>query len=307
MASFIYPSLGGVDLAFVRLVGPGLGNLLFPWARAVVASRNFDLPLIDPAWTQLKLGPLLRGQLDKRTYSGLFNPLPGSIFGMRKAFLLASALRFNEKELNEIQSCRRGRNSIVVFEGMAGYFSSILKDYELVRRMLFCITKQLHKQALSEDMRDVICVHVRLSDFAYSENPPPFVEGGRNLRVPLDWYGAQISQLNEALGGGTKFWVFSDGTDEELAPLLHIRNVQRMSFGSAIADLIALSRARLLICSGSTFSMWASYLGRMPAIWYPGQLRQKLYANSSQADWEIESGAQIPSTFLEIGKRALVA
>ena len=33
--------------------------------------------------------------------------------------------------------------------------------------------------------------------------------------------------------------------------------------------------------------MWADYLGRMPVIWHPGQLRQKIYNNN---EIEIECG-----------------
>jgi hypothetical protein len=63
----------------------------------------------------------------------------------------------------------------------------------------------------------------------------------------------------------------------------------------------------LLIASGSTFSMWASYLGRMPVIWYKGQLRQRLYYESPASEIEIAL-AEIPSgSFLEAAERGLSA
>ena len=55
-----------------------------------------------------------------------------------------------------------------------------------------------------------------------------------------------------------------------------------------MADLLALSRSELLIASGSTFSMWASYLGRMPVIWYPGRLKQKLYFDNEALEVECD-------------------
>ena len=40
-----------------------------------------------------------------------------------------------------------------------------------------------------------------------------------------------------------------------------------MQTGSAISDLLALSRSKFLIGTGSsTFSAWAAYLGQMPAM-----------------------------------------
>jgi hypothetical protein len=65
-----------------------------------------------------------------------------------------------------------------------------------------------------------------------------------------------------------------------------------MSFGSAIADLWALSNANVLVASGSTFSMWASYLGRMPVIWHPGQLSCPLYGGAV-FEQEIAQGSEL--------------
>ena len=62
-------------------------------------------------------------------------------------------------------------------------------------------------------------------------------------------------------------YVFSDGTNAGLAKLLRLPRSRRITFGSSIADLFALSRANVMIASASPFSMWASYLGRMAVVW----------------------------------------
>jgi len=63
--------------------------------------------------------------------------------------------------------------------------------------------------------------------------------------------------------------VFSDGTDEQLAPVLSLPGVRRAA--PAVVDLIRMSRARVLVTTGtSSFSAWAAYLGGMPTPWYPG-------------------------------------
>jgi hypothetical protein len=67
-------------------------------------------------------------------------------------------------------------------------------------------------------------------------------------------------------------FVVSDGRDEELADLLGEPHVRRAGIGSAIGDILLLSRARVIIGSGgSSFSAWASFLGERPIVTIPGQ------------------------------------
>jgi hypothetical protein len=79
-----------------------------------------------------------------------------------------------------------------------------------------------------------------------------------------------------------------------------MKNTERKFYGSSIADLLALSHAGVLVTSSSTFSMWASYLGRMPAIWYPTQLPHEIYYDKPH--WEAHSAEseKLPSKFINI-------
>ena len=95
--AFAYPLFEKYDLGVVRLLGPGLGNLLFPWARAVVACDRDGLTLIDPTWPSIKVGPLLRGEADLRFYGSLFRPAPHSVSGLRKLMLLLGSRRVSEE------------------------------------------------------------------------------------------------------------------------------------------------------------------------------------------------------------------
>src|SRR5208337_4075978 len=47
---YVYPQLHGVDLVFLRIGGVGLGNLLFPFARAVIFAKRYGFRLIAPTW-----------------------------------------------------------------------------------------------------------------------------------------------------------------------------------------------------------------------------------------------------------------
>ncbi|HEX3443111.1 MAG TPA: hypothetical protein VHS80_00220, partial [Chthoniobacterales bacterium] len=106
--------------------------------------------------------------------------------------------------------------------------------------------------------------HVRLGDY----NPSPETPSEANARLPMDWYIAQLRSVLQAWPG-IPIDLFSDGNDGELNELLQLPDVRRADHGDPVADLLAMTQARLLICSGSTFSAWAAFLGQMPTIWYP--------------------------------------
>lgn len=82
----------------------------------------------------------------------------------------------------------------------------------------------------------------------------------------MDWFVATISEVRRHLGGAS-FGIYSDGRPEELGRLLSLPGVSWASRGSAIVDMLAMSRSSLLIASGaSTYSAWAAYLGLVPSL-----------------------------------------
>jgi hypothetical protein len=100
-----------------------------------------------------------------------------------------------------------------------------------------------------------------------------------------------IEEVRAAAGKNLKAYIFSDGRDEELAPVLALPNVERITFGTSIGDIIGLSRTDLFIASGSSFSMWARYLGRMSCICYPNQIKQHILTPEEDAfEYETEGG-----------------
>jgi hypothetical protein len=91
-------------------------------------------------------------------------------------------------------------------------------------------------------------------------------------KTPLSWFAACLRQVREAAGRPVRAYVVSDGTRRQLRELLAIDDVVFLRPGNAITDLLTLSRARVLLASGSSsFSAWGAFLGQMPAISHPGQ------------------------------------
>ena len=261
----------------------GLGNMLFPWARCVLWRGQSGARMIAPFWTQLRLGPYLRGERDKRAYQFLFRH-DGYVSGINRLLLLATYSRFPETAACATDSQNR---SIRVFKGMEGLFEPLIGNSALLRDELIRITRPSALGAAPAAKR-YIAIHVRRGDFSVSEDESVLRRGGVNYRISLSWYAAALESLRKSLASAMPAFVFSDADESELQELLGLPAVLLHRTGTAVGDLLCLSRASALIASGSTFSMWGSFLGQTPSVWHPGQKRQALLGNGDQPHLEIE-------------------
>jgi hypothetical protein len=151
-------------------------------------------------------------------------------------------------------------------------FADIADDYAYVSTKLLEIVKDCHKEGCSFDFSNSICAHVRLGDFKIGSQT-----------TNISWFVAAVREVRATLRHNAQVFVFSDGNDDDLRPLLALDNVTRLSFGSSIADMLALSNSKILIASkNSTFGMWACYIGRMPVI-FPegGGCQQQIHSEDS--------------------------
>lgn len=254
---YVYPNLGRYDLYIVRLFGSGLGNLLFPWARAVIAARELDCEFIQPTWPQLKVGTLYRREMDCRFYTGLFEPHAEAITGIRRLRFLLTHRRIPEQAFTRFSIASASPSCVVEFRGLGKYFQPLLSDRLFIYEKLLQITKKEHLKGCSYDFSGAITLHVRLGDFKVG-----------NLTTPLCWYVNVVNSLRSYLGSCLKVFVFSDGSDFELEPLLGMPYVERLSFGSSIGDLLAMANSKVLVGPNhSTFSRWAAFLGAIPSVW----------------------------------------
>jgi hypothetical protein len=286
--TYSYSRLSKTDLLFMRIGGDGLGNLLFNWARCLSRSRRHGWRMVWPTWFSYKPKNWRVNPYDVRTYHNLFRPTADYQTGLRKLFHLAFRKWISE---NEPGPPRPGR--LVQFRGMAGKFEPFRDDLQLIRTELLAMTRPQHLTGyLAEDPAPV-GLHVRLGDFVQQSSYEDMVAID-NSALPLSWYAAALEAVREQTGTAVRACVFSDGENEELAQLLSMINVERADFGSSIADMLALSRSRLLIASGSTFGQWASYLGQVPTIWHPGKLDQSVMLDRPDLELEWTAGEALP-------------
>jgi len=274
-------------LGFFRIGGPGLGNLLFIWARAFARSLETGALLIDPVWHQLKVGPILRRERDLRTYLDVF-PVRSPRAVWRE---LVRCRLLGRPPTGEVRVGGARVTYEIVRDGRTTFHD--LDPYrEPIRAAL---PKLVRPRALpSLPPTEFIALHVRLGDFA----PPREGTLGTaiNTRLPLSWYLAALRAARAAHGDPTfPALVFSDGADEELEPLLREPGVERAPPRPALADMLAMARARIIVCSHSTFSFWAAFLGEGLMVVPPGVDPRNYFPEDMVASRILDGNAGVAS------------
>lgn len=279
MIRYTFVSLGFLESFGLRLGGSGLGNILFPWARSIVYAKKNNLERIQTTWKNLKFGTFFRRERDKRMYLDLFTGREG-VDGFRK-FLL---LNFS--------------NKVKVFSGMQNLFEPFKKEHDYVKSELLKIINPYYINKVKNFDSNSVAVHIRMGDFQKTDNETVLRDGHWNYRLPIEWYKSMISKVrNES---NIPVYIFSDASDQDLRDVLQLENCSRAYFGSSIADMLALSRSKLLISSASTFSMWASFLGQNTTIWFPGQMRQELIKDDAIFEGEVDYDDKLPEPIIRI-------
>jgi hypothetical protein len=261
--------------------GTGLGNRLFPWARAVVYASVNQLPLVAPAWSRFAVRAFFRGGLDLKSYprqillTGLFKPTQTDIRGLRRQSWLRSASIHPEPDdfRAELGDCYNGVGKhIILFENDADKFARLNPYSSLVYDKFLEIVQPRWTALARNSPPAVIGVNIRRAkDFRDPKDRNEFFTAGAQ-RTPLSWFCETLAAVRKALGYRATAVIVSDGTASDLGPLLAIDNVRFHRPGCAASDLLVLSQTKILIASGgSSFSAWSSFLGQMPTVTIPGQ------------------------------------
>ena len=294
---YIYPQFSDYELPGLRLAGPGLGNLLFIYFRAWLAAKEHGFAFIWPTWPSLKPGAIIRREKDKRFYADLFRNRSGYIDGLKKQRLLhrRGAVSVNARDLDY---SRIDDNTVILYKYFRMDFKDLAAHVDEIREEIVRNLSRKSARGLEGDMSHCVNIHVRLGDFA--ANQSALNAGKDNTRIEISWYAALVRRLKPLVGDDVAFNVFSDGSDEELRELLAIEGVRRVFYGNSLADILALSRAPLMIASGSSFSLWARFLGQCSSISYPNQIKDHVLKPGS-AGFEVEctADAELPDAVKE--------
>ncbi len=279
------------------LVGrAGLGNELFPWARAELYARDTGTRIVAPAWASLRVGPYLRREPDKRRYGSAFWA-PHHVHGARAAAIRAFGRRIGESAPQAAEPAGRLalRPEVVVFSGIGGYFAPLRGGHAYLRDQLWNMTRAQLRTPPDAPAR-FIAMHVRRGDVTRQGMSQRQLEESP-VYTPLAWFVAMARALRrDASRRGMPIVVFTDGSAEEVRELCAVEGVALAARAPAVADLWLMTRASALFASGfSTFGMWASFLGRMPTFYAPGKLQQRLLDDERGGiEMELAAGEAIP-------------
>jgi hypothetical protein len=263
--------------------GSGLGNRLFPWARARIFAATNGIRMFAPRWVSARVGPLIRlgGDIWSFPRQGLligqFEARDDDVTGVRRRLIrhLSTIHRespdFATKQTNHFES----GSHLIQFRGDltgSGRFKSIQGHDEFLRKELEAITQDRWLESAEETRDTPIGIHVRLTDFRTGPEESFNAEGSFKgaVRTPMEWYVGTLRLLREALGSPFPAFVVSDGKPGEMQQLLDMQEVSLVRSRSPISDMWSLAHCRVLLASiGSSFSAWASFLGQMPTVVYP--------------------------------------
>jgi hypothetical protein len=234
--------------------GMGLGNRLWPWSRCKIFTRDHGAQMLAPDWFHFRTAPFRMGGIDygkslrKMLLYGNFIH-NGEITGWKKAWMLMHNRKVAEGKVDLSAS----DSDIVVFRGYGQFFGDLLDERDFLMQELLCITNQRDRKEFEAFPAFDVGINIRMGkDFPH--------------RTPVTWYAAVVRRL-QALRPGLRSVVITDGTAEELQPLLSLPGVEILQKRSAILDLLILTKPGLIVgAGGSSFTAWGSFLGQAPTM-----------------------------------------
>lgn len=272
----------------------GLGNELIPLAKAHLAARALEIPLVPPAWG-----------FDRRPYWRHFSgsrldvaPNLTAIAGRRRLEFTEAAYRQTgvvDYGLAARRWCSRHgsrwRRTVLVNEGLWGGFPAIDTARPFIRSYLGGSRYAPGNIAALRSRRRrgtiLVGVHIRAGDFAPPSSGAVYRETW-NVALPTAWYRDVCRGLRELLGDGVQFLVL--GADAAGPGRALVDDLGALTTWSErhtdVSDLLLLSMADLLICSVSSFSLVAAWLSDAPYLWPSAQLHLD---DGWQSIWGMES------------------
>lgn len=212
---------------------------------------------------------MLRGESDLKFYTNLFRKNKTYIGGMRKLLVQGLKKIAEPKEIGVFKRDNIPDNSLIVFSGTRGYFQKLNGWDQFLKKEICAITRERWLAEVRKIPSVPIGIHIRRGDFLEPKSYQDFFTRGA-LKTPVSWFIESLVSIRN-IAGFKEAYICSDGAENEFKDLLSFPGVHLLRTGSAIGDLLSLSKARLLLASGgSSFSAWASFFGQMPTLLHPG-------------------------------------
>lgn len=269
-----------MSIVICRLPKAGLGNQLFPLMRAYTFAHLNNLPVIVTNYHQLKMGPWLRREKNKRKYNGFFT--------FEKTWISAQLDNWGIKKYRKGQKKEpelrmvEDKETLVesyLFSAIPHYahrFDGLKENRQLVIQLLWNLITPAIKKKLRELSAPFIGVHIRMGDFRHLSNGEEFGKVG-TVRTPEEYFIEMINEIRKLQGTELPVSVFTDGDKKELNTLFQLPGVRIVRGNNDLVDLLLLSKSRIIITSaGSTFSYWAAFISDAVVITHPTYINIKI-------------------------------
>ena len=207
--------------------GAGLGNELYPWAKAWLAAQAIGGIALPPAFG-----------LNPREYWRYFGT-PRLDWLFHRALLKAMPrYRFTEQDYRstgeqdfrkavavfaERLGWREKRLFVLEVGGMWGGFLGVREARDFMLARLYAARSTVENLTDWRTRLDpdhlVVAVHIRAGDFKAASESINY-RGSFNRELPLSWYISVCDQLRERFGNRLQFQLLTDGQPEALAPFI---------------------------------------------------------------------------------------
>ena len=263
--------------------GAGLGNELFPWAKAFLAAQALNGRVMQPAWG-----------LNQRNYYRDFGTSRFDWLQQAAIKLALPVVHFDEAAYRATgeedyqqavahfaaaQGLHHRRNFLFSASGMWGGFKAIRKAH------VFVMSELLKARSAVSNVHSMlgqvcpgkamIAVHIRRGDFLNLSSDEDY-RGRFNVALPLEWYLATCTSIKRSCGDQVEFLLLTDASPEQVAPFInafkplttfHLRQTD-------CSDLLLMAFADSIVCSVSSYSMWGAFLSNAPYIWCAANLQE---------------------------------
>ncbi|MFN0293148.1 hypothetical protein [Pedobacter helvus] len=220
--------------------------------------------MLWPNWFHFRKAPFLKGGIDYRKSFG--------------KILLYDNFQSNGYYVDNPQKFflkRKDNKTINWFSGDENFFADLYEHHELIRDELRSIASKnvLKNLAKIQDAKIILNIR-RGKDFKDAQSAKDFTTKGA-IRTPLNWFINTLKQIREVAGKDIPALIISDGNATDLKEILSLPNIALANTSSALADLLLLSKAKIILGSGgSSFTAWGSFLSKAITLTIPGQSLQ---------------------------------
>ncbi len=277
-----------------RIPRAGLGNQMLTWAKAASYGRRHGLEVQHWGWSTPSRTRVRRIRQGNETWLSLLRGTSLARVAWR-SLISAGCARMVEPPMDKAPP---PQNTKVVFHLVPpwqDYFGDFRDDRDFVLNELRSTMRSGVWECAQAIDPPYVIANVRMDDFTVLKDGVDFAQVGQH-RTPFAYFEAAAEGIRHYAGWQVPIHLVSDGSPEELAPLLaRVPGIELVPQRPAMVNLLWMSRAHAIIASaGSTFSFWAGFLGEaammhhpahVPVPSRPAAMTARCYDGAAAEDW----------------------